>query len=69
MWLFEWLETEELEMQVIDLQASSLRSAKFQDLRKILETSTNYHATSILNSWASLPDKFSSMKKVAFAFL
>ncbi|XP_064090842.1 general transcription factor II-I repeat domain-containing protein 2A-like [Macrobrachium nipponense] len=67
--LFEWMETEELEMQLIDFQASTLWSAKFKDLREILESSKNDHATSILRSWASLPDKFNSMKKVAFALL
>ena len=56
-------------MQLIDLQASSLWSAKFKDLREILETSTNDHAASILSSWTSLPDKFNCMKKVAFALL
>ncbi|XP_050730475.1 general transcription factor II-I repeat domain-containing protein 2-like isoform X3 [Eriocheir sinensis] len=67
--LFEWMETEELEMQLIDLQASSLWSAKFKDLRELLETSMNDHAASILSSWTSLPDKFNCMKKVAFALL
>ena len=67
--LFEWMETEELEMQLIDFQASTLWSAKFKDLREILESSKNDHATSILRSWASLPDKFNCMKKVAFALL
>lgn len=63
------METEELEMQLIGLQASSLWSAKFKDLREILETSTNGHAASILSSWTSLPDKLNCMKKVAFALL
>ena len=67
--LFEWMETEELEMQLIDFQASTLWSAKFKDLREILESSKNDHATSILRSWASLPDKFNCMKKVALALL
>ena len=67
--LFEWMETEELEMQLIDFQASTLWSAKFKDLREILETSKNDHAASILRSWTSLPDKFNCMKKVAFALL
>ena len=67
--LFEWMETEELEMQFIDFQASSLWSAKFKDLRELLETSMNDHAASILSSWTSLPDKFNCMKKVAFALL
>ena len=67
--LFEWMEPEELEMQLIDFQASTLWSAKFKDLREILESSKNDHATSILRSWASLPDKFNCMKKVAFALL
>lgn len=67
--LFEWMEIDELEMQLIDFQASSLWSAKFKDLREILETSRNNHAASILSSWTSLPDKFNCMKKVAFALL
>ncbi|XP_042891739.1 general transcription factor II-I repeat domain-containing protein 2A-like [Penaeus japonicus] len=67
--IFEWMETEELEMQLIDFQVSSLWSAKFKDLREILETSTSDHAASILSCWTSLPDRFSSMKKVAFALL
>ncbi|XP_064083014.1 general transcription factor II-I repeat domain-containing protein 2B-like [Macrobrachium nipponense] len=48
--LFEWMETEELEKQLIDFQASTLWSAKFKDLREILESSKNDHATSILRS-------------------
>ena len=67
--LFEWMEIEELEMQLIDFQASSLWSARFKDLREIRETSKNDHAASILRSWTSLPDTFNCMKKVAFALL
>ena len=64
------METEELEMHLIDFQASSLWSAKFNDLREILETSTtNNHTVSILSFWTSLPDKFNCMKKVALALL
>lgn len=69
--LFEWMETEELEMQLIDFQASSLWSAKFKELREVMETTVNDHGhgTSILSCWTSLPEKFSCMKKVAFALL
>lgn len=67
--LFEWMETEELEMQLIDFQASSLWSAKFKELREVMETTVNDRGASILSCWTSLPEKFNCMKKVAFALL
>ncbi|XP_037802959.1 protein ZBED8-like [Penaeus monodon] len=57
------------EFQHIGPWASSLWSAKFKDLREILETNANDHAASILSCWTSLPDKFNCMKRVAFALL
>ncbi|KAG7176440.1 putative hAT family C-terminal dimerization region-containing protein 27 [Homarus americanus] len=63
------MEIGDLEMQLIDFKLSSLWVVKFTELRKSLETTVSDHAASISSCWASLPEKFDCMKKVAFVLL
>ncbi|GFU03584.1 general transcription factor II-I repeat domain-containing protein 2A [Trichonephila clavipes] len=75
---FDWLEIEELEMQLIDFQSSSTWIQKFIETRKKLELieaerltsniskNTNYE---ILETWNSIPDAFNCLKKLACAIL
>lgn len=75
---FSWLEIEEIEMQLIDFQSSSIWIQKFIELRKELEIneierlsgsmSTNAN-TKIMETWNSIPDIFSCLKKLALAIL
>ncbi|GFX79179.1 general transcription factor II-I repeat domain-containing protein 2A [Trichonephila clavipes] len=73
---FDWLEIEELEMQLIDFQSSSIWIQKFIETRKKLElieaeilTSNISKNTSneILETWNSIPDAFNCLKKLAYA--
>ncbi|GFS81997.1 general transcription factor II-I repeat domain-containing protein 2A [Trichonephila clavipes] len=75
---FDWLEIEELEMQLIDFQSSSIWIQKFIETRKKLElieverlTSNISKNTSneILETWNSIPDAFNCLKKLAHAIL
>ncbi|GFV60786.1 general transcription factor II-I repeat domain-containing protein 2A [Trichonephila clavipes] len=75
---FDWLEIEELEMQLIDFQSSSIWIQKFIETRKRLElieaerlTSNISKSTSneILVTWNSIPDPFNCLKKLANAIL
>ncbi|GFX23275.1 dimer_Tnp_hAT domain-containing protein [Trichonephila clavipes] len=73
---FDWLEIEELEMQLIDFQSSSIWIQKFIETRKKLElfeaerltsnTSKN-SSNEILETWNSIPDAFNCLKKLACA--
>ncbi|GFT89601.1 dimer_Tnp_hAT domain-containing protein [Trichonephila clavipes] len=72
---FDWLEIEELEMQLIDFQSSSIWIQKFIETRKKLElieaerlTSNLSKSTSneILETWNSIPDAFNCLKKLAY---
>ncbi|GFT92578.1 uncharacterized protein TNCV_1480721 [Trichonephila clavipes] len=64
---FDWLEIEELEMQLIDFQSSSIWIQKFIETRKKLELIEAERLTSniskntsneILETWNSIPDSF-----------
>ncbi|GFY21403.1 dimer_Tnp_hAT domain-containing protein [Trichonephila clavipes] len=77
---FDWLEIEELEMQLIDFQSSSIWIQKFIETRKKLElrdieaerlTSNISKNTSneILETWNSIPDAFNCLKKLVYAIL
>ncbi|GFV23817.1 uncharacterized protein TNCV_960111 [Trichonephila clavipes] len=75
---FDWLEIEELEMQLIDFQSSSIWIQKFIETREKLElieverlTSNISKNTSneILETWNSIPDAFNCLKKLAYAIL
>ncbi|GFX95956.1 general transcription factor II-I repeat domain-containing protein 2A [Trichonephila clavipes] len=64
---FDWLEIEELEMQLIDFQSSSIWIQKFIETRKKLELIEAERLTSniskntsneILETWNSIPDAF-----------
>ncbi|GFY08908.1 general transcription factor II-I repeat domain-containing protein 2A [Trichonephila clavipes] len=75
---FDWLEIEELEMQLIDFQSSSIWIQKFIETRKKLELIEAERLTSniskntsneILETWNSIPDAFDCLKKLAYAIL
>ncbi|GFX50268.1 general transcription factor II-I repeat domain-containing protein 2A [Trichonephila clavipes] len=75
---FDWLEIEELEMQLIDFQSSSIWIQKFNETRKKLELIEAERLTSnlskntsneILETWNSIPDAFNYLKKLAYAIL
>ncbi|GFY19385.1 dimer_Tnp_hAT domain-containing protein [Trichonephila clavipes] len=76
---FDWLEIEELEMQLIDFQSSSIWIQKFIETRKkkmeLIEaerlTSNISKNTSneILETWNSIPDALNSLKKLPYAVL
>ena len=65
---FEWMDTEDFQMQLIDFKAFLLWASKFDDLRNLLETAENSQ-TSILTCRKSLPEKFDCLKKMAIALL
>ncbi|GFX92755.1 dimer_Tnp_hAT domain-containing protein [Trichonephila clavipes] len=71
---FDWLEIEELEMQLIDFQSSSIWIQKIIETRKKLElieverlTSNISKNTSneILETWNSIPDASNYLQKLA----
>ena len=62
------MDIEDFQMQLIDFKASLLWASKFDDLRKLLETTENSQ-TSILTCWKFLPEKFDCLKKMAIALL
>ncbi|GFT63618.1 uncharacterized protein TNCV_870631 [Trichonephila clavipes] len=75
---FDWLEIEELEMQLIDFQSSSIWIQKFIETRKKLELIEAERLTSniskntsneILETWNSIPDAFNCLKKLAYTIL
>ncbi|GFU42567.1 general transcription factor II-I repeat domain-containing protein 2A [Trichonephila clavipes] len=75
---FDWLEIEELEMQLIDFQSCSIWIQKFIETRKKLELIEVERLTSnigkntsneILETWNSIPDAFNCLKKLAHAIL
>ncbi|GFS97797.1 uncharacterized protein TNCV_2017761 [Trichonephila clavipes] len=75
---FDWLEIEELEMQLIDFQSSSIWIQKFIETRKKFELIEAERLTSniskntsneILETWNSIPDSFNCLKKLAYAIL
>ncbi|GFX71206.1 general transcription factor II-I repeat domain-containing protein 2A [Trichonephila clavipes] len=75
---FYWLEIEELEMQLIDFQSSSIWTQKFIETREKLELIKEERLTSniskntsneILETWNSIPDVFNCLKKLVYAIL
>ncbi|GFX36652.1 general transcription factor II-I repeat domain-containing protein 2A [Trichonephila clavipes] len=72
---FDWLEIEELEMQLIDFQSSSIWIQKFIETRKKLELIEAERLTSNINKntsneiWNSIPDAFNCLKKLGYAIL
>ncbi|MEE6518924.1 hypothetical protein FKM82_030246 [Ascaphus truei] len=74
-----WLDLENLEMELLEFQESSIWKNKFYDLRATLEkmecegiTEDSTVASSeneILKRWNSLPNNFKSMKTLGIAFL
>ncbi|GFT13462.1 dimer_Tnp_hAT domain-containing protein [Trichonephila clavipes] len=72
---FNWLEIEELEMQLIDFQFSSIWIQKFIETRKKLELIEAERLTSNISKntsneiWNSIPDAFNCLKKLAYAIL
>ncbi|GFY22547.1 uncharacterized protein TNCV_2178081 [Trichonephila clavipes] len=75
---FDWLEIEELEMQLIDFQSSSTWIQKFIETRKKLEwieaerlksNISKNTSNEILKTWNLIPDAFNCLKKLAYAIL
>ncbi|GFW01970.1 uncharacterized protein TNCV_1148501 [Trichonephila clavipes] len=75
---FDWLEIEELEMQLIDFQSSSIWIRKFIETRKKLELIEAERLTSniskntsneILETCNSIPDASDCLKKLAYTIL
>uniref|UniRef100_UPI00358FEE4E general transcription factor II-I repeat domain-containing protein 2-like n=1 Tax=Myxine glutinosa TaxID=7769 RepID=UPI00358FEE4E len=68
--LIDWLDTQDMEMQLIELTSSTLWVTKFAELRKQLETTAvQDHRTCIFTCWTSVPKKFSCLWNVALALL
>ena len=67
--IFEWLEVDMFQMELIDLKTSTLYGTKFSELRKSIELSNDDQATLILECWDSLPSKFRTLERIAKAFL
>ncbi|GFT32080.1 general transcription factor II-I repeat domain-containing protein 2A [Trichonephila clavipes] len=75
---FDWLEIEELELQLIDFQSSSMWIQKFIETRKKLELIEAERLTSniskntsneILETWNLIPDAFNCLKKLVYDIL
>ncbi|GFT88734.1 uncharacterized protein TNCV_905881 [Trichonephila clavipes] len=75
---FDWMEIEELEMQLIDFQSSSICIQMFIETRKKLELIEAERLTSniskntsneILETWNLIPDAFDCLKNLAYAIL
>ncbi|GFV79175.1 general transcription factor II-I repeat domain-containing protein 2A [Trichonephila clavipes] len=73
---FDWLEIEELEMQLIDFESSSIWIQKFIETRKKFQLIEAERLTSnisintnneILETWNSIPDAFNCLKKLTYA--
>uniref|UniRef100_UPI00358ECE96 general transcription factor II-I repeat domain-containing protein 2-like n=1 Tax=Myxine glutinosa TaxID=7769 RepID=UPI00358ECE96 len=68
--LIDWSDTQDVEMQLIELKSSTLWVTKFAELRKQLETTAvQDHETCIFTCWTSVPKKFSCLQNVALALL
>ena len=74
----KWLDLEDIEMQLIDFQSSSLWKQKFIDLRRNLEVIENDRAVGVLTcnpeekvlkTWDTIPNAFICLKKLAIAIL
>ena len=68
--MFNWMDTEDMEMQLIELKSSTLWVTKFVELRQQLEaTPVQDHGAHILTCWASVPEKFSCLWDIELALL
>ena len=68
--LLDWLDTQDMQMQLIELKTSTLWKSKFADLRRELETETvRDHCACITTCWLSVPGKFSCLRNIALALL
>ncbi|KAJ3606325.1 hypothetical protein NHX12_025846 [Muraenolepis orangiensis] len=68
--LIDWLDTQDMIMQLIEPKSLTLWVTKFAELRKHLETTAGRdHGTCIFTCWISLPEKFSCLRKIALALL
>ena len=77
--MFEWMELQDFEMQLVELQSSSIWKQKFVDLRVRLEMIERDRCNGlkpqlsaeneVLSVWNDLPETFNSLKKVAVAIL
>lgn len=65
--LIEWLETQDVEMQLIELK-STLWVSKFAELRTTLESTVQGHGDVIHACWASLPKKFNCLRHIAWLY-
>ena len=68
--LFNWMDKEDMEMQLIELKSSTLWVTKSAELRKYLEaTPVQDHRAHILTCWASAPEKCSCLRDIAVVLL
>uniref|UniRef100_A0A1A8K9W9 HAT C-terminal dimerisation domain-containing protein n=1 Tax=Nothobranchius kuhntae TaxID=321403 RepID=A0A1A8K9W9_NOTKU len=68
--LFNFLDTDDMEMQLTELKSSTLWGTKFAELRQLLEsTAVHDHGACIYSCWTSLPDRFNCLKNIAQALL
>jgi hypothetical protein len=67
--LFNWMNVDDFEMQLVEFKSSELWTSKFVELRKSLEDENLEKSPAILGCWTSLPNSFMSLKKVALALL
>ena len=74
----KWLDLEDMEMQLVDFQYSSILKQKFIDLRRDLELIENDRAVGlltcnpeekVLKTWDIIPNTFICLKKLAIAIL
>lgn len=65
---FQYLKVDNFCLEMIDFKSSTLWTDILKTLQKDLEKS-DYDLFIISTCWASLPTKFSSLKKIAFAIL
>ena len=68
--LMDWLETRDMQMQLLELKSSTLWVMKFAELPKQIETTAMQdHGQCILSCWTSVPHKYSCLCNVALALL
>ena len=67
--ILSWLEINDFPLQMIEFKTSSLCLEQFSDLRKSLLLNKKHKGNLILACWESIPEKFSSLKKIAIALL
>ena len=77
--MFDWMELQDFEMQLVELQSSSIWKQKFVDLRVRLETIERDRCNGlepqlsaeneVLSVWNDLPETFNCLRKVAVAIL